>query len=289
MQRIVLSGSIAVLVLLFFGFSKFFATASNNVSNSSLESASKVDAFPSKELKTIENTSIAFENHIKDMYQKLELKNAELDYSAFKTAYVGYLNLQAKGELKKEILTVLDFTKSSRFERMWIIDMKNQKLVRRELVAHGKNSGHDMVTSFSNKLHSNQSSMGFYVTDALYIGKNGTSMLINGMDKGYNCQARNRAVVMHGANYVNPKTMNRNGRLGRSFGCPAVEMHKAKEIIDYVKDGSCLFIYYKDAKYLSSSKWINLDEATTFFAENIQHNAVNVPSTVSVITENTKG
>ena len=287
MQRFVLSGTIAVLVLLFFGFSKFFATASTT--NSSLESASKVDAIPSKELK-IENTSIAFENHIKAMYQKLNLRKAELEYAPFKTAYVGYLNLKAKKELKKEILTVLDFTKSSRFERMWIIDMKNQKLVRRELVAHGKNSGHDMVTSFSNKLHSNQSSMGFYVTDAPYIGNNGISMLINGMDKGYNCQARNRAVVMHGADYVNPRTMNHNGRLGRSFGCPAVEMHKAQEIIDYVKDGSCLFIYYKDKKYLSSSKWINLDKATTFFAENIQHDAVNVPSTASVKTDkNIKG
>ncbi len=287
MQRIVLSGSIAVLVLLFFGFSKFFATASNT--NSSLESASKVDAFPSKELK-IENTSIAFENHIKAMYQKLNLKKAELEYAPFKTAYTGYLNLKAKGELKKEILTILDFTKSSRFERMWIIDMKNQKLIRRELVAHGKNSGHDKVTSYSNTHNSNQSSMGFYVTDAPYIGGNGISMLINGMDKGYNCQARSRAVVMHGANYVNPKTMNRNGRLGRSYGCPAVEMHKAKEIIDYVKQGSCLFIYSNNKKYMKTSKWLNLEKATTFFAENIQHNAVNVPSTASVKTEkNTKG
>lgn len=287
MQRIVLSSSIAVLVLLFFGFSKFFATASSL--SSSLESASKVDAFPSKEPK-IEKTSIAFENHIKDMYQKLKLKKAELEYVPFKTAYIGYLNLEAKGSLKKQILTILDFTKSSRFRRMWIIDMKNQKLVRRELVAHGKNSGHDMVTSFSNKLHSNQSSMGFYVTDAPYIGANGISMLINGMDNGYNDQARNRAVVMHGADYVNPKTMNSNGRLGRSFGCPAVEREKAQEIIDYVKNGSCLFIYYKDNKYLTSSKWLNLGNATTFFAENIQHNAVNVPSTASVKTEkDTKG
>ena len=288
MQRIVLSSSIAVLVLLFFGFSKFFATASSL--SSSLESASKVDAFPSKELKNSEKTSIAFENHIQAMYQKLKLKKAELEYVPFKTAYLGYLNLEAKGSLKKQILTILDFTKSSRFKRMWIIDMKNQKLVRRELVAHGKNSGHDMVTSFSNKLHSNQSSMGFYVTDAPYIGSNGISMLINGMDKGYNDQARNRAVVMHGADYVNPKTMNQNGRLGRSFGCPAVEREKAQEIIDYVKNGSCLFIYYKDKKYLSSSKWLNLGNATTFFAENIQPNAVNVPSTASVKTEkNTKG
>ena len=287
MQRIVLSACIVVFVLLFFGFSKFFATASTT--NSLLESASKVDAFPSKELKTIENTSIAFENHIKTMYQKLKLKKAELEYAPFKIAYVGYLNLQAKGELKKEILTILDFTKSSRFRPMWILDMKNQKLVRRELVAHGKNSGHDMVTSFSNKLNSNQSSMGFYTTDAPYIGKNGISMLINGMDKGYNDQARNRAVVMHGADYVNPKTMNRNGRLGRSFGCPAVEAHKAQEIIDYVKNGSCLFIYFKDATYLSSSKWINLDKAITFFAKNIQHDAVNAPSRASVTTENTKG
>ncbi|WP_291720593.1 murein L,D-transpeptidase catalytic domain family protein [Bernardetia sp.] len=288
MQRIVLSGTIAVLVLLFFGFSKFFATASNQ--NSLLESASKVDAFPSKEHAKIENISIAFENHIKAMYQKLKLKKAELDYVPFKTAYIGYLNLKAKGELKKEILTVLDFTKSSRFERMWIIDMKNQKLVRRELVAHGKNSGHDMVTSYSNKRGSNQSSMGFYVTDAPYIGKNGISLLINGMDKGYNCQARNRAVVMHGANYVNPKTMNRNGRLGRSFGCPAVEMHKAQEIIDYVKKGSCLFIYSGNAKYLQSSKWLDNDGAKTFFAENIQHNATNVPSTASVeVKNNSKG
>lgn len=287
MQRIVLSSSIAVLVLLFFGFSKFFATASSM--NSSLESASKVDAFPSKELKN-EKTSIAFENHIKAMYQKLKLKKAELEYVPFKTAYVGYLNLEAKGSLKKQILTILDFTKSSRFKRMWIIDMKNQKLVRRELVAHGKNSGHDMVTSFSNKLHSNQSSMGFYVTDAPYIGANGISMLINGMDKGYNDQARNRAVVMHGADYVNPKTMNQNGRLGRSFGCPAVEREKAQEIIDYVKNGSCLFIYYKDATYLTSSKWLNLEKATTFFAENIHQNAVNVPNTASIKTEkNTKG
>ncbi|AFM03122.1 Ykud domain-containing protein [Bernardetia litoralis DSM 6794] len=287
MQRIVLSSSVIVLVFLFFGFSKFFATAS--ATNSSLESTSRVDTFPPKEPKTIENISVTFENHIKTMYQKLKLKKAELEYTPFRTAYIGYLNLEAKDKLKKEILTILDFTKSSLFERMWIIDIKNRKLIRRELVAHGKNSGHDMVTSFSNKLHSNQSSMGFYVTDAPYIGSNGISLLINGMDKGYNDQARNRSVVMHGADYVNPKTMNRNGRLGRSFGCPAVEKAKAKEIINYVKNGSCLFIYFKDTNYLASSKWINLDKATTFFAENIQHNAVNVPSTASVTTENTKG
>lgn len=272
MQRIVLSITISVLAVLFFGFSKFFATSS---SKQLLKKTAKVETFSSKE-NICTTASLTFENHSKELYKKLKLKNAKLEYAPFKTAYIGYLNLKAKGELKKEILTILDFTKSSRTKRMWIIDMKNQKLIRKELVAHGKNSGHDKVTSFSNKLHSNQSSMGFYITDDPYIGANGISMLINGMDKGYNDQARNRAVVMHGADYVNPKTMNQNGRLGRSYGCPAVEAHKAQEIIDYIKKGSCLFIYFKDNNYLNTSKWLNIEKATDFFAEKIQKKKVNI-------------
>lgn len=173
------------------------------------------------------------------------ISGTELSTPAFKLALNGYYDLKFKGLLKNDtLLTVVDFSKTSTENRMFILDLKNRELVKSSLVAHGAQSGVEMAETFSNKRYSNKSSLGVYVTSETYMGKHGYSLRIDGKSKGLNDNARIRAVVIHGANYVSKDFITRNGRLGRSFGCPSVPMDEATEIIDLIKEGSCLYIYH---------------------------------------------
>jgi len=125
------------------------------------------------------------------------------------------------------------------------------------LVAHGKNTGEEFATNFSNTESSLQSSLGFYITENTYEGENGYSLRLEGMDSGFNDAAMQRSIVMHGADYVSEDFAAQHQRIGRSWGCPAVPRALAAPIIDTVKGQSCLFIYYPDQNYLSQSKWLN--------------------------------
>ena len=140
---------------------------------------------------------------------------------------------------------------------MWVLDMKNHKVLFNTLVAHGKNTGLDMATDFSNTENSFQSSLGFYVTAETYYGKNGLSLFIDGQEEGFNSNARQRYVVVHGAEYANPEFVERNGRLGRSLGCPAVPTAVSKEIINTIKGNSALFIYHPNEDYAKKSTYLN--------------------------------
>lgn len=199
-------------------------------------------------------------NPVGMVYSKLDFTGMEkLDSNVFAKAYIGYMNLKAENKLnsEKQLLTVCDYSLSSTKNRMWIIDLAENKVLLNTYVAHGQGTGEEFATAFSNKDGSHQSSMGFYVTGETYMGGHGNSLYLHGMDEGYNSAAYNRSIVMHGAAYVSKDFIAGTGRLGRSWGCPAVQSDLCDEIIDYTKGGTCLFIYYPEAKYMADSYWLN--------------------------------
>ena len=153
-------------------------------------------------------------------------------------------------------LTVIDYSRPSSERRLWVFDLKSKELVYEELVAHGQGSGANMATQFSNENESHQTSLGLFVTRDTYVGKNGYSLRLDGLDRGVNDRARERAIVMHGAPYVSESFVKANGRLGRSWGCPAVSDAVAKKMIDFVKGGGLVFSYYPDAEWLKTSKYL---------------------------------
>lgn len=186
-----------------------------------------------------------------------ELNEKELNYIAFKTALKGYLALKEEDMLKNpNLLTIVDFSKSSTQERLYIIDMKNKKTIHKSLVAHGQNSGEKFAKQFSNRPDSHQSSLGFYITGETYNGKHGLSLKLDGLEKGFNDKARERAIVVHGADYVSTNFIRQQGRLGRSHGCPAVPAEATAQVIRLIKDKTCLFVYYPDQEYLERSAFL---------------------------------
>ncbi|ASK31437.1 hypothetical protein CEY12_15555 [Chryseobacterium sp. T16E-39] len=182
----------------------------------------------------------------------------ELNEEVFFKALTGFENLKKAGLLSQDshLLTVCDFSMSSNTNRLWVIDTQEKKVLFNSLVAHGKNTGEEFATNFSNTESSLQSSMGFYITDATYNGDNGYSLRLLGMDKGFNDAAYKRAIVMHGANYVSEEFAAMHKRIGRSWGCPAIPKDLTAPIINTIKGRNCLFIYYPDQNYLSSSEWL---------------------------------
>ena len=188
---------------------------------------------------------------------KLQLTTKGLSMSALGVAIKGYMNLKEQGALKNEnLLSIVDFSQSSRKKRFYLIDIKNNELLVNTYVAHGKNSGVDLANDFSNTIGSEKSSLGFYLTKGTYTGKNGFSLRMEGLDKGFNNNAEARAIVVHGADYVNAGRMN-YAYMGRSQGCPALSRADYIKVIDLIKDGSALFIYSDNEKYLNSSQLIN--------------------------------
>ena len=192
------------------------------------------------------------------MYDSLKLNLSGLSEQAFRYAIKGYEYLKQKGKIGNDnIISIADFSRPSWQKRLFVIDIKNFKILFNTYVAHGQGSGASMATSFSNIPESYQSSLGFYTTSGTYIGKNGYSMHLEGMESGINDKANERAIVMHGAPYVSESFINNQGHLGRSWGCPAVPEKLNKPIIDKIKNGSCLFIFSDNSRYLHSSKILN--------------------------------
>lgn len=189
------------------------------------------------------------------MYQQLSLDSLGLSHEAFTAAISGFDKLRQRGTIIQDnVLTIIDFTLSSKQKRMFIIDLISGKLLFQTYVAHGLNSGKEYANRFSNIPSSLQSSLGFFETTQTYIGKHGYSLQLNGLEKGLNDNADKRAIVVHGAPYVSEGFIRQQGFLGRSWGCPAIPEKYAKSIIDQIKEGSCLFIYANDRHYLNKSK-----------------------------------
>lgn len=158
---------------------------------------------------------------------------------------------------RPELLTVIDYSLPSTAPRLFVFDVEHRVLLFRELVAHGKNSGENLPTRFSNEERSLATSLGLFVTEETYMGGNGYSLRLNGLDRGFNDHAMSRAIVMHGAPYVSESLAKKFGRLGRSWGCPAVSPHVAKRLIDTLKNGSPIFAYYPDKEWLQASRLLN--------------------------------
>ncbi|WP_153800850.1 murein L,D-transpeptidase catalytic domain family protein [Foetidibacter luteolus] len=189
------------------------------------------------------------------VYDSLQLQQTGLCREAFEQAVNGYQKLLKSGKLQNSgILTIVDFSLPSSQKRLFIINMLSGQLIMQTYVAHGRNSGMLKATSFSNAANSFKSSLGFYVTGGTYYGAHGYSLRLSGEEKGINNNALARAIVMHSAAYANDAVVNTQGRLGRSLGCPAIPEDVHREIIGTIKDGSCLFIYAPDKKYIAKSK-----------------------------------
>lgn len=185
---------------------------------------------------------------LREAAPKLKAEILRLALSAFKKA-------DKLGLVHKHVLTVIDYSKASSQERLWVFDLEKEKLLYETYVAHGRNSGNLYPTHFSNQGQSLQSSLGTYITANTYFGSNGYSLNLKGLEQGYNDNALSRRVVMHGAQYVSADFIKHYGYLGRSWGCPAVNPALAKPIINTIKDGSVIFAYYPDKHWLSHSRY----------------------------------
>lgn len=242
----------AFIALLVFSFAvTAFSTTSEKVT---AETFTTTEALPDGESDNVSSVSPA--EKLFNLYDKLNLGVLKLNKEAFTMAVKGYNKLQASGKIKNNLLTIVDFSQPSTSKRMYILDMKEGKLVKQSVVAHGRNTGALMANKFSNIPESFQSSLGFYIASETYQGKHGLSLRLDGMENNINNNARARAIVIHGAEYANESFYKSTGYLGRSFGCPAVPTKDANAIINTMRNGSCLFIYAQDKNYVKASKLI---------------------------------
>jgi len=214
--------------------------------------------------KAASGSEVLYSAYLTNIYQTANLYASGLDASVFDKAVTGYYNLKKSSNVNndKSIITIVDFNKPSHTKRMWIIDLQNATLLLNTWVAHGQGSGNDIPSQFSNIDSSHQSSLGFYVTGEIYTGKHGRSLRLDGMDANFNSNARSRDIVVHAADYVSQQTINSIGRLGRSFGCPAVAPELASTIINTIKNKTVLFINGTDNKY--HSKYLDQNFAANY-------------------------
>ncbi|MEI8031990.1 MAG: murein L,D-transpeptidase catalytic domain family protein [Chlorobiaceae bacterium] len=203
---------------------------------------------------------------VSELSRSPELK-AKIDPKLLRMALSGYYTLKDQGKVSRDgVLTVIDFNRSSVDERLFVIDVNAGRLLYSGLVAHGNRSGENYAQSFSNRPGSCRSSLGFYTTGSTYEGHNGYSLKLFGLERGINDKAEKRSIVMHGADYVSYDYISRHGRLGRSQGCPAISFEGFQQVIDLIKDGSCLFIYQNAKGYAMRSKVLNSRVAKRYAA-----------------------
>jgi hypothetical protein len=193
-----------------------------------------------------------------DLYESLRLKSMGLARQVFEYSLKGFQKLKQNGKVQNHnIISIADFSQPSANKRLYIIDLEAKKVLFQTWVAHGKNSGQELATSFSNNPQSNKSSLGFYVTLETYNGRNGYSLQLDGVESGFNTNALDRGIVMHAADYVNEGYIHSQGWIGRSQGCPAVMPEMNRPIIEHIKGGTCFFIYSPDDNYLNRSALLN--------------------------------
>jgi hypothetical protein len=207
---------------------------------------------------TFITSNIYAQRDVDSLYCDLEADSVGLSKEALKYAFNGYQSLLKSGLVsKKDTIVICDFSQPSNQKRFYIIDLLNAEFIFNTYVAHGAKSGKETAGSFSNKVNSHKSSLGFYVTEGTYYGKNGLSLRIKGLEKGFNNNAEKRGVVVHGSSYVGEDYLEDNAILGRSWGCPAVPESESEDIISLIKGGTCFFIYFPSKLYLLKSKIIS--------------------------------
>ena len=194
-----------------------------------------------------------------DGYSALHLSEIGLTRDIYNLAIKGLRRLDIERKLQNlNIITIIDYSQSSNQKRLYVIDLKNQKLLFNTYVAHGRKTGQEFAKTFSNSDGSYQSSLGFYITQQTVIGSHtGFALSLSGVEKGINDNACRRAIIMHAADYVSESFIKKNGRLGRSLGCPALPPELNKPIIEAIKGGTCLFLYNPDPVYMCQSTLLN--------------------------------
>jgi hypothetical protein len=208
---------------------------------------------------------LEFRNYLDVLYDDVGLEEV-IDYAVFELGMIGYFNLLAEDLLPRDsIITIIDYTLPSTEERLVVIDLEERELLHESLVAHGRNTGENYAEEFSNTPGSLQSSLGFYVTEDDYVGVHGKSLKLSGVDTLYNDNAMSRYIVVHGAWYCSEEFAEKHGRLGRSWGCPVLPVGLSNEIIDLVKDGTCMFVYFDHDEYLEDSIYLEIDGAVKEF------------------------
>ena len=181
-----------------------------------------------------------------------------LDSKVLRLALGAVACARSSGQVQNDrLLTVIDYSRASTQPRLWVLDLEREQLLFEELVAHGQGSGENFARRFSNADGSHQTSLGLFRTADTYVGGNGYSLRLDGLEAGFNDRARERAIVMHGAPYVSDDNVRAVGRLGRSHGCPALRPSIARSIIDTIKQGSLVFAYYPDKNWLQGSRFLN--------------------------------
>jgi hypothetical protein len=216
---------------------------------------------------SITGSAIAYDVTHETTYNKFQLKRLynqmlpsenKPSYEVFSSGITGYNSIVKEGKLQnRQYLTLIDFSLPSIKKRLWVIDLESMRVIYHTLVAHGKNTGKNYAMQFSNIAKSNMSSLGFFITGDTYNGKHGYSLRLEGIEEKINDNARKRAIVIHGANYASEQFIATHGRLGRSFGCPALPTSNYKPIINAIKDKTCLFIYFPDESYFLKSKYVS--------------------------------
>ena len=202
-----------------------------------------------------ERTSVKLKSS--ELYSSINLAQIGLTQDVFDKALIGWTKLKSKLS-NDSIISIADYSQSSNNKRLYVLDLKNKKLLYNAYIAHGKNTGEEFAKNFSNEPSSLMSSMGFYITsDVIVSPKHGMALLINGVEKGFNDNAQKREIIIHAADYVSEDFFKKHGRLGRSFGCPALPVELNKPIIETIKSGSCLFIYYPSEDYNRKSSLLN--------------------------------
>ena len=196
---------------------------------------------------------------VDEIYTRVKLADTGLGRNILELALKGLKKLDSNGKLQNpDIVTIADYSQPSNKKRLYVIDLKNKKLLFNTYVAHGRNTGIETAKYFSNAEGSLKSSLGFYVTGhPVTCSHTGFSLVLSGVEKGINDNALKRAIIMHGAGYVTESFIKKYGRLGRSLGCPALPPELNKTIIERIKDGTCLFIYHPDTNYIHSSSLLN--------------------------------
>ena len=209
----------------------------------------------------------AFENHIMDIYYSANLGHKNLDYNVFKYAITGFYNLKSQYlyHPNQQILSIIDYRQASTKKRLYVVDIQRKKLLYNTWVAHGINNGMLYATHFSNRPNSRQASLGFYRTGESYSGKFGYAMRLDGLERNFNHNARRRSIVMHSDPMIDAGYIAKLNMLSRSWGCPAVSADIHKPLINLIRNGSCLFIYYNDINYLNNSLYLNNYMAASFF------------------------
>lgn len=223
------------------------------------DSKNTTDLKTNATVKTIAKVEkVTVDSKIESVYNTLNSNNFKMpELKTFSEALKGFYLLKERGVVRKNILTLIDFSLSSNTKRLWVIDLTTNTILFNSLVAHGRNTGEEFATAFSNLNSSFKSSLGFYATGEIYQGKHGASLRLDGLENGVNDNARERGVVMHGADYVSESFIRDHKRLGRSQGCPALPVEMTNEIIQLIKDKSCLYIYHPSRSFTMEERLIS--------------------------------